>query len=48
VLEGNLALNASPGCCVEKVNPDGIECRLGSGMYQFQFINLPSRLSGLK
>jgi alpha-L-rhamnosidase len=51
VLEGNLPLNESPGCRVEKVNPDGIECCLGSGVYQFQFpapINAPSRLSELK
>jgi len=51
VLEGNLPMNESPGCRVEKVNPDGIECCLGSGVYQFQFpapINAPSRLSELK
>jgi alpha-L-rhamnosidase len=51
VLEGHLPLNESTGCRVEKVNPDSIECRLESGVYQFQFpapINAPSRLSELR
>ena len=48
VREGNLQVSESPGCRVGKVYPDRVECRLGSGVYHFQFpapINEPSRLS---
>ena len=51
VREGNSTLKESPGCRIEKVNPDGVECRLDSGVYQFQFpapVNAPSRLGELK
>lgn len=50
VREGDLPLKASLGCRVEKVNPNSIECRLGSGVYRFQFpspANEPSRLREL-
>lgn len=51
IRESNLPLKESARCQVEKVNSDGVECHLGSGVYQFAFpapVNNPSRLSELK
>jgi alpha-L-rhamnosidase len=47
VKAGGRPLATAPGCKIQRLIADGVECRLGSGNYTFQFpapANQPSRL----
>jgi alpha-L-rhamnosidase len=51
IQESEQPLTASAGCKIQKQRTADVECRLGSGVYQFSFpapANVPSQLSTLK